>query len=28
VTKLIESLPVAVKNFVKNKVINYEQEAK
>jgi hypothetical protein len=28
ITKLIESLPVAVRNFVKNKVINYQQESK
>jgi hypothetical protein len=27
-TKLIEDLPGAVRNFVKNKVINYQEEAK
>lgn len=27
-TKLIEDLPGAVRNFVKNKVINYQQETK
>lgn len=27
-TRLIESLPAAVRNFVKNKVINYQEQSK